>query len=307
MAPIVQFQNVTRRFGNTLALDNVSFEIEPGTVFALLGANGAGKTTAIRLMLGLDSPDSGTVNVMGLDSAKKPLEIRSQVGYVADRPPLYEWMTVDEIGWFTSGFYPSGFQAKYDALRARFDVDGSKAIRELSKGMRAKVALALSMAHEPPLLVLDEPTSGLDPLVRREFLESMVDVASAGRTVFLSSHQVNEVERVADVVAILLNGKLVCIERLEDLKRNTTEVVLTLPNVEAKPPQMPGQVLAHVPFGHDLVWMVRNLDAAQLQNVCRDSNLPSPLIRQPNLEDILLAMLREYRLPSRPQEVVTTN
>ncbi|MCA9030357.1 MAG: ABC transporter ATP-binding protein [Planctomycetaceae bacterium] len=307
MAPIVQFQNVTRRFGNTLALDNVSFEIEPGTVFALLGANGAGKTTAIRLMLGLDSPDSGTVNVMGLDSAKKPLEIRSQVGYVADRPPLYEWMTVDEIGWFTSGFYPSGFQAKYDALRARFDVDGSKAIRELSKGMRAKVALALSMAHEPPLLVLDEPTSGLDPLVRREFLESMVDVASAGRTVFLSSHQVNEVERVADVVAILLNGKLVCIERLEDLKRNTTEVVLTLPNTETKPPQIPGQVLAHVPFGHDLVWMVRNLDAAQLQNVCRDSNLPSPLIRQPNLEDILLAMLREYRLPSRPQEVVTTN
>ena len=303
MKPVIQLQGVTKRFGKTLALDNVSLEVPPGTVCALLGANGAGKTTAIRMLLGLETPDAGTLQVLGLDSQRQALEIRSRVGYVADKPPLYEWMTIEEAGWFAAGFYPSGYQTQFELLTRKFDLDGSKRIRDLSKGMRAKVALALSMAHEPPLLILDEPTSGLDPLVRREFLESMIDVASAGRTVLLSSHQVNEVERVADVVVILLNGKLVCMEHLEDLKRSTLEVVLTLPSLEAQPPMMPGQVMAHVPFGHEHIWMVRNLDAGHLQERCRQSDLPPPQIRQPNLEDILLAMLREYRRPVKKESL----
>ena len=154
------------------------------------------------------------------------------------------------------------------SLLQKFDLAADQKISGLSKGMRAKVALSLAMAHRPELLILDEPTSGLDPLVRREFLESMIDVSAEGRTVLLSSHQVSEVERVADMVAILINGKLVCLERLEDLKRSTQEVVLSLPDDSVIPPTMPGDVLAHVPYGHEHIWMVRDLNKDALLQQC---------------------------------------
>lgn len=301
MDPVIEFRNVTKRFGRTMALDNVTLAVPPGVVCAVLGANGAGKSTAIRLLLGLEDADSGQMEVLGMNTATHALEIRSRVGYVADQPPLYEWMTVQEIGWFASGFYPTGFQAEYERLLAKFALSGDQKISSLSKGMRAKVALSLAMAHRPELLILDEPTAGLDPLVRREFLESMIDVSAEGRTVLLSSHQVSEVERVADVVAILLNGQLVCVERLEDLKRTTSEVLLTFPDSEAPELAVPGENLAHVVFCHEHIRMVRNLDEKQLRTVCAEHNLPEPQIRKPNLEDILLAILREYRSEASPR------
>jgi len=278
-----------------VALDDVSFDIPEGVVCAVLGANGAGKSTAIRLLLGLDDPDSGSTEVLGMNSRTHALEIRSRVGYVADQPPLYDWMTVGEIGWFAAGFYPTGYQAQYESLLRKFDLDETQKISGLSKGMRAKVALSLAMAHRPELLILDEPTSGLDPLVRREFLESMIDVSAEGRTVLLASHQVSEVERVADMVAILLNGHLICLERLEDLKHSTQEVVLTLPDADSPAPDIPGNVLAHVAYGHEHVWMVRALNNETLNQQCAEASLPAPLVRTPGLEDILLAILKEYR------------
>jgi ABC-2 type transport system ATP-binding protein len=299
MTPAFALHHVSKKFGRTVALDGVSLEVPSGVVCAMLGANGAGKTTAIRILLGLESPDAGEATVLGMKSRTHSLEIRQRVGYVAEKPPLYDWMTVEEIGWFAAGFYVTGYQAVYAAHVQRFGLDPSQKIKHLSKGMRAKVALALSLSHEPDLLILDEPTSGLDPLVRREFLESMVDVAAQGRTVLLCSHQVAEVERVADLVAILLNGKLVAFERLEDLKRHTQEVVLTLPTLEAKPPRIPGDVVAYAPFGADHLWMVRNLDEDRLNDLCRD--LGPVRVRKPNLEEILLAMLRESRRPDERQ------
>lgn len=306
MTTVVQFSGVSKRFGKTPALSDVSFKIPQGVVCAILGANGAGKSTAIRLMLGLDDPDTGNAEVLGMNSVTDALEIRSRVGYLADQPPLYEWMTVDEIGWFAAGFYPKGFTAEYDRLVAKFDLDGDRRVSELSKGMRAKVALSLAMSHRPDLLILDEPTSGLDPLVRREFLESMIDVSAQGRTVLLASHQVSEVERVADVVIILLNGRVVCMERPDELKRTTLEVVLNLESAESDVPQLPGDILAHVAFGHEHVWMVRDADEARLSAFCSEHGLAPPLIRRPGLEDILLAMLREYRRSETDSAVTAT-
>lgn len=295
MTSIIKFENVSKRYGSVAALDQVSLQIPKGIVCAILGANGAGKSTAIRLMLGLEISDSGSVEVMGLNAKSMAMEIRSRIGYVADNPVLYDWMKIEEIGWFASGFYPTGFQSEYQRLLNKFDLKGNPKIKTLSKGMRAKVALSLAMAHRPELLILDEPTSGLDPLVRREFLESMIDVSAEGRSVFLSSHQVSEVERVADMVVILLEGRLVCVQNLEDLKRETLEVALTLPDADSAPPEIPGRSLAHVNFGHEHIWMVADLDQQQLQTVCQQQQLPAPVIRQPSLEDILLAMLRQYR------------
>ncbi len=295
MQPVLQLQRITKRYGQTVALNDVSLAVTPGTVCALLGANGAGKTTAIRTLLGFERPDSGLADVMGMNPERQPLEVRRRVGYVSDKPALYDWMTVEEIGWFTSGFYPTGFLAEYARCVARFGLSGKQKIKSLSKGGRAKVALSLSLAHKPQLLILDEPTSGLDPLVRREFLESMIDLAAEGRTVLLSSHQVSEVERVADVVAILLNGKLVCFERLEDLKRSVSEVVLQMPAERRQPFPMPGRMLAQVPGRHEQLFMVRDLDQESLMEMCVQAQLPAAQVRHPGLEDILLAMLRETR------------
>ena len=171
MTHAIQIENLTKRYGRQTALNHVSLEVPTGVVFALLGENGAGKSTAIKLMLGLSTPDDGRAEVLGLDSAKSGVEIRRRIGYVSERPTLYEWMTVAEIGWFTAGFYSDTFEDGYRKLVDQFQLPPKKKLTELSKGTRAKVSLALAMAHDPELLILDEPTSGLDTLVRREFLE----------------------------------------------------------------------------------------------------------------------------------------
>ena len=244
MPPVIRLDKVTKRFGAETALDGVSLEVPGGVVFALLGENGAGKTTAIRIMLGLAEADSGGAEVLGLKSAKQGLEIRQRVGYVPERPTLYEWMTVEEIGWFTAGFYGGGFLPEYQRLVAQFGLPARKKLKTLSKGMHAKVVLALALAHQPELLILDEPTSGLDALVRREFLESMVDRAAQGQTVFLSSHQIVEVERVADIVAILRKGKLLLVEPLERLKAEVRRLTVTLKDGASAPPRFGGQILS---------------------------------------------------------------
>lgn len=295
MNPVIKLTNVSKRFGRIKALDDVSLNIQPGTVCAVLGSNGAGKSTAIRLLLGFESADKGGIEVLGMNPHTHALEIRSRVGYVSDAPPLYEWMTVQEIGWFAAGFYPTGYQSEYDKLTRRFDLDPSQKIKGLSKGTRAKVALSLAMAHRPALLIMDEPTSGLDPLVRREFLESMIDVAAEGRSVLLSSHQVGEVERVADDVIVLMNGKVVAHERLEELKQSVTEVALSLPTANAAPPEIPGNQVAHVAYGHEHVWLVRGLDEGRLADLCRSQELPQAIVRKPSLEEILLTLLRQNR------------
>ena len=153
-------------------------------------------------------------------------------------------MTVEEIGWFTAGFYGPGLSARVRAAGRPIRSAAEKKLKALSKGMRAKVALSLALAHEPELLILDEPTSGLDALVRREFLESMVDRAAQGQTVFLSSHQIGEVERVADIVAILRKGKLLLVEPLDELKAQVRRLTVTLKDGVTTLPPFGGEVLS---------------------------------------------------------------
>ncbi|MFV2070236.1 MAG: ABC transporter ATP-binding protein, partial [Pirellulales bacterium] len=169
MNGVIRFDAVSKQFGRQVALDNVSFHVPPGVVFAFLGENGAGKTTAIRIMLGLEQADCGDVHVLDKESRHQGLEIRGRVGYLPERPTLYDWMTVAEIGWFTAGFYGEPFLPAYLRQIQQFEIPVDRRLRHLSKGMRAKVALSLAMAHQPELLILDEPTSGLDTMVRREF------------------------------------------------------------------------------------------------------------------------------------------
>ena len=299
MSSVLRLNKVTKRYRGQLALDDVSLEVPPGVVVALLGENGAGKTTALRILLGLVEADAGEAEVLQLDSRTQGEEIRRRVGYVSERPTLYEWMTITEIGWFAAGFYPSGYLAKYRELVQQFKLPEDRKVKELSKGMRAKVALALGMAHEPELLILDEPTSGLDPLVRREFLESMVDVAAAGRTELLSSHQIGEVERVADIVAILKQGKLLAIEKLDDLKNQTRELTLTLNNGAPYLSDVPGEVISG--REHDRQWrlLVKHLDETRLETFRSLAQVRDVEVRTPNLEEIFVGYMHTDEEPQR--------
>ncbi len=292
MEPVIRLDKVTKRFGAETALGEVSLTVSPGVVFALLGENGAGKTTAIRIMLGLEEPTTGETHVLGLGSAANGLEIRRRVGYVPEQPTLYDWMTVGEIGWFTAGFYGDGFLSKYFELAAGFGLPERKKLKALSKGMRAKVSLSLALAHDPVLLVLDEPTSGLDALVRREFLDSMVDRAAAGQTVLLSSHQIGEVERVADIVAIVREGRLMLVERLDELKAEMCELTVTLRDGVPPALDLEGQILYRRRKSRQWQLLVRGIDEERIAALRASDPVEAVEARQPSLEEIFVAYMQ---------------
>lgn len=298
MKSVLRLDQIVKRYGRHTALQKLSLESPAGQVIALLGDNGAGKTTALRILLGLLEADEGEAEVLGMDSRAQGEEIRRRVGYVPERPSLYPWMTVAEIGWFAAGFYPSGYLPNYHDLVRGFELPLQRKLKALSKGMLAKVSLALAMAHEPELLVLDEPTSGLDPLVRREFLESMVDVAATGRTVLLSSHQLGEVERVADVVAVLKQGRLMLYERLEDLKSRVQELTVTFVNGSSQLPTLPGTLIRSDGEDRQRRLLIRDLDEPGVEALRADSRIRHVEIRHPTLEEIFVGYMH-----SQPAEV----
>jgi len=294
MNHVLELEKVSKRFGNNVALDNVSYSVAAGTVFALLGENGAGKTTTIRILLGLCEPDGGSRSVLGLDSKRDDMKIRQSVGYVPEQPVLYDWMTVAETGRFAASFYPAGYLERYNDWLKEYDLRPDAKIKSLSKGQRAKVSLATALAHDPELLILDEPTSGLDAMVRREFLESMVDRAATGRTVFLSSHQIGEVERVADTIAIMKKSKMRLIEPLDSLKSRTYSVTVTL-NAEtdlAGTPPLLGQVIEERHEGRELRLLGHDLCEGAERILKEHPNVARYEIRTPSLEEIFVAYMK---------------
>ncbi|TWT37235.1 putative ABC transporter ATP-binding protein YbhF [Posidoniimonas corsicana] len=294
MTNVIEIDRVTKRYGSFTAVDEATLRVPKGCVFALLGENGAGKTTLVRMLLGLLTPDGGAVSVLGRDSTRHGEEIRRQVGYVPERPTLYEWMTAAEIGWFTAGFYPDGYEQHYRNLLDRFRVPPGRKISKMSKGMRAKVALSLAMAHRPPLLVLDEPTSGLDTLVRREFLESMVDLAAEGHTVLLSSHLIGEVERVADQVAIVREGRVLAVDPLDRLKLGAYEITATMQGAASAPPPTPGTLLESSRRGKQWRLLVRDVDdEAAIDRLAELDSVAVVDRRTPGLEEIFVAYMKQ--------------
>jgi ABC-2 type transport system ATP-binding protein len=239
----IQTHGLTKVFAGGAGVHTLDLSVPAGAVFALLGDNGAGKSTTIKMLTGLLPPDGGRAEILGKDCWADAIELRHQVGYVPERPRFYDWMTVDEIGWFTAGFHAVGFLQRYRDWIERFRVRREAKLRVLSKGEYAKVGLALALAPDPQVLILDEPTSGLDLRVRREFLESMVALAADGRTVLISSHQIAEVERVASHVAFLARGRLLLSATMDELRQRLVRYRL---RYEGEPPDAArlGTVLA---------------------------------------------------------------
>jgi ABC-2 type transport system ATP-binding protein len=232
---------LSKRYGSTVALDQLDLTVREGEVYGCLGPNGAGKTTTIRLLLGLHRPSSGRAELFGVDAWADPVTAHRRVAYVAGEPFLWPSMTSAETFEFLARLHGTTDVPYRDALTKRFKPDTTKKIRALSKGNRQKVQLIAALATRADLLLLDEPTSGLDPLMEMAFRDCIKEAKERGQTVFLSSHILSEVEAVCDRVGILRDGKLVdqgTLDELRHLSAQTVEVVFTGPSPELPP--LPG-------------------------------------------------------------------
>lgn len=226
---VIQTYGLTKYYGKVRGVENLDLEVKPGEIFGFLGPNGAGKTTTIRLLLDLIRPTQGRAEIFGLDVRIHSLEIRQRLGNLPGDVSLYENLSGEEFLALIEKLHHNRSAKRKDELAERLDIDLSRKIRTYSKGMKQKVAIIQALMNDPELLILDEPTSGLDPLVQREFYNLLKEEKERGKTVFLSSHILPEVERVCDRVGILRDGLLVGVENIDALKtKRVRKLELTL-------------------------------------------------------------------------------
>jgi ABC-2 type transport system ATP-binding protein len=238
---VLQICGLSRRFGRNVALDGVDLDVPRGAVFGLVGENGAGKTTLIKHILGLLKAQRGSVRVFGLDPVRDPVGVLARVGYLSEDRDMPEWLSVGELLRYLRAFYPTWDDTFAEELRRQFDLDPRARIKTLSQGQRARTGLLAALAYRPELLVLDEPSTGLDPIVRREILSAIIrTIAEDGRTVLFSSHLLDEVERVADHVALLDRGRVVLSEPLETIKATHRRLTLRFDEPRLQPPILVG-------------------------------------------------------------------
>lgn len=292
--PLIEVRNLTHRYGRTLAVDALDLEVRAGEVYGLLGHNGAGKSTTIRSLLGLQRPQAGELRVLGLDSWKQGVEIRRRCGYVPEDLQFYPWMTVKETLWFVSRFHPTWDQALADRMVHRLELPPGARMSELSRGMSAKVALLCATAFHPEALLLDDPTSGLDAVVRREFLEHVIEVAAeGGRAVLFSSHVLDEVERIADRVGIVVAGRKVLDRPLPELKASVRRVTLTFeqdaPPATALPPALRVERAAHA------ATLVVDGWSDERERACREAGAREVRVDELPLEEIFVAVVKHAK------------
>ena len=221
----IHTDGLTKHYGDVKALVDLNLDIRPGEIFGFLGPNGAGKTTMIRTILDEIRPTAGEASILGMDSHQQSVEIRKQIGYVPGDLAMYPNLTGrDTLTYFAN--LRGGVDWSYvESLADRLNADLEKKVGDLSSGNRQKVGLIQAFMNRPQVLIMDEPSSGLDPLVQREFQKMMREVAAEGKTVFLSSHTLSEVQRVANRVGIIRHGKLIAVETVADLRSKAIRTV----------------------------------------------------------------------------------
>ena len=234
--------DVSKKFRRVQALDHLNLEVPEGAVYALIGANGAGKTTAIKTMMNIYEPDGGLVEIAGKDSRRLRGPDFEPIGYVSENQRMPEWMTVDYLMRYLKPFYPTWDDDAAAAMIRKFGLPGDRKLSQLSRGMKMKAALASSLAYHPRLVVLDEPFSGLDPLVRDEFIEGLIEGAE-GTTILISSHDLAEIESFASHAGYLERGKMRFSEEMGALSARFREVEVTLGEPSGLPRNWPAEWL----------------------------------------------------------------
>ena len=302
---IIETNQLTHRYWRTEALRGLDLAVPAGSVFALLGANGAGKTTAIKVIMNLLRPTSGEARVFGVDSRRLGEAELAKIGYVSENQQLPLWMTVRQLLDYCRPFYPTWDRTLEAKLLAQFDLPPERKLKQLSRGMLMKAALLSSLAYRPKLLVLDEPFSGLDPLVRDDFVHGLIEASELGEwTVFISSHDIEEVERLADHIGLLESGRLKFAETTEALLGRFRRIDVTLQGGPAALDVVPAGWLELQREG-DLVRFVDNqYERARTEQACRE-RFPEGAVTAyaMTLREIFVTLARETRNQPRGIEV----
>ncbi len=290
MTSIIHTEKLTKWYGKHRGVVDVDLDIEAGEVFGFLGPNGAGKTTTIRILLDHLRPTSGRATVFGIETTADPVAIHRRIGYLPGEFTLYDRLTGGQTLEYFANLRGGVDQAYQASLIERFDLDPSRRFKEYSKGNKQKVGLIIALQHQPDLLLLDEPTSGLDPLVQQTFFALLRDVVDEGRTAFLSSHILGEVEKTCDRVAIIRDGSLVQVDRvdaLRDLAHHQVELRFAGPVPTAEFESLPG-VSDVVASEHVLHLRVFGPMTPIIQAAGRHELLDF-VSREPSLEETFLA------------------
>ena len=285
---VIEVDSLCRRFRKKTALDHVNLRLEQGTVLGLVGENGAGKTTLIKHLLGLFKAQSGTVRVFGLDPVLNPKDVLSRIGFLSEDRDMPEWMTVQQYMTYTRAFYSTWDTSYAESLISQFALDTSQKIKNLSRGERAKTGLLMALAYKPDLLLFDEPSSGLDPVVRRDMLGAIVrTIAEEGRTVVLSSHLLDEVERVADTIVMIHQGQIILSDRMEQIRGDFHRLTLRLEAPSETCPALPGMLSCE---GGPVEWsLVCKENLETIRRTAEELNTQIVDLTSPTLDDIFVA------------------
>lgn len=213
----IELNQLTKRYGKSRGIDDVTFQVAQGEIFGFIGPNGAGKSTTIRTLLNFLYPTNGTAKILGKDVVKEAKDIRQHIGYLPSEVHYYDDMKVSELFRFSAGFYPGNSTKHAQELAQRLQLDTTRKIEDLSFGNKKKVGIIQALMHEPQVLILDEPTAGLDPLMQSIFFDLLKELQQKGTTIFFSSHYLSEVQKLCNRVAIIKEGRLIKIESMEDL------------------------------------------------------------------------------------------
>lgn len=287
-AAVIDIKDLSRRFDSKQALSSVTLSVPRGCVFGLVGENGAGKTTLIKHVLGLLKAEAGSVRAFGRDPVTDPVGVLGRIGYLSELRDLPAWMRVDELIRYSQAFYPKWDAGYAESLRRQFGLEPTAKIKNLSRGESAKAGLLVALAHRPELLLLDEPSSGLDPVVRRDILEAIIrTVADEGRTVFFSSHLLDEVERVSDQIAMMVDGKVVLSGPLDDIKASHHQLTLRFDAAQTRPPSLARALSV---AGAGLEWtVICNGGRGELEDAAGKLGARIVAERSPSLDEIFVA------------------
>ncbi len=291
----VKLEGLTKRFGKTKVVDGISLEIPYGSVFGLIGPNGAGKSTTLKMLMNMLRISDGQATVFGADVQSEFGKAKPMIGYVPEHHHIYRWMTIARVIRLVSSLYPTWNKATCERTLKLFKLDPGKKVKQLSKGMLAKLALLLAISHEPKLLILDEPLSGLDPIVRDEFLDGVMQSICEGETsVIFSSHTIDDVQRLANNVGLLNDGKLLVNRPVEHLL-GTTKRVRAIMSGDAQPDWFPESTINQRLNRREWTLTIENCSDATLGQLQERNDLNAMEVMDLNLEELF----KEYIYGSR--------